>query len=288
MTKYSLILFIAVFQSAALSAAETRHLDGELALTHDDNVNRGAGSQNERSDNILSAGINLSQSFRLGESSGLLLRAGGRHSEYARYHDLSNLVLTAEAIYRAQPVPGYSTPVFDIALGVDQLIYRDSDIRDGQIARLDAGLSSRLTDRIRVRAGAGLDKRWAKDGDVYDMSHRKLNLRLDYRLPSNSTITMGFSRIFGDQVFTAMPGPGLGPGPSYINSANAIDQDPVFGTSNAYRFDAISNHVSLGFNLPINSDNSLDISAELAEIDADGGNNYRNKQLRFSWLHRFW
>lgn len=282
MSKYSLIPFLAVFYCMTLNAAETRHLDSELTLAYDDNVSRGAGGRDKLSDNVASAGVNLSQSFRLGEHSGVLLRGGLRHNEYARYHDLSNLILTAEGVYRVQPVVSYSAPVLELALSVDQLIFRDSDIRDGQIARLDTGLSSRLTDRIRLRVGAGLEKRWADEGSVYDMTHRKLSLQLDYRLPGKSTLVFGWSRIFGDQVFTATAGPG------YLNAAEAMDDDPVFGTRGAYRLGAIANLVSLGFNLPINTNNSLDISAQVAEIDADGGNDYRSNQLRFSWLYRFW
>lgn len=282
MTKYSLIPVLAVFYCMTLNAAETRHLDSELALTYDDNVSRGAGGRDKLSDNIASAGVNLSQSFRFGEKSGVLLRGGLRHNQYARYHDLSNLILTAEGVYRVQPVVSYSAPVLELALSVDQLIFRDSDIRDGQIARLDTGVSSRLTDRIRLRAGAGLEKRWAKDGNVYDMTHRKLKLQVDYQLPRKSTLTFGWSRVFGDQVFTATPWPG------YLSMAQAVDYDPVFGQRRAYRLDAIANLVSLNFNLPINSNNSLDISAQRAEIDADGGNDYRSNQIRFSWLHRFW
>lgn len=282
MSKYSLIPLLAVFYCMTLNAAETRHLDSELALTHDDNVSRGAGGRDKLSDNIASAGVNLSQSFRLGEHSGVLLRGGLRHNEYARYHDLSNLILTAEGVYRVQPVVSYSAPVLELALSVDQLMFRDSDIRDGQIARLDTGLSSRLTDRIRLRAGASLEKRWADEGSVYDMTNRKLSMQLDYRFPGKSTLVFGWSRIFGDQVFTATARPG------YLSASQAVDDDPVFGTRRAYRMSAIANLVSLGFNLPINSNNSLDISAQLAEIDADGGNDYRDNQLRFSWLYRFW
>lgn len=256
-------------------------VDAELSATHDSNVSRAASSADIKSDNILTAGVTARQAYMLSPFSGVLLRGGVQLAEFAHYDELSQFAVNGSVMYRFQPVVGYSTPVFDVEATLERLMFRDSDIRDGTTLQTSISASSRITDRIRLRGGAGLERRWADDGDVYQWLRDKLFVAVDYRLTDRATVYLNLARVDGDQVFTSSPAL------TFLNAAKAVADDPVFGARRAYRLGARADQLEVGLSIPLAADQTLDIGASYSDIDAESGKRYQDSQLRASWLYRF-
>jgi hypothetical protein len=273
-----LILFLLCAMPA--QAADRVHLDMEIAATDDNNISRAENSRDIKRDSILSMAVNLSETLKLSEKSGVILRAGLKHNEFAHFEQMSNLVMSLEGIYRIQPIPAYSAPVFDMSLGLDRLQFRASGIRDGYQAHAGLGASSRLTDRIKVKLTGEYERRWADETSVFEWEHQSLIASTEYRLAKgNLYLDYAFTR--GDQVFTATPSV------SIRQLAQAFADDDVFGGRRAYRLDAVARQLNLGYQLPLNSTSSLDVGMKLIDISAEGSSEYQDKQLRISWLYRF-
>lgn len=276
--RLSLALMLALFN---VCHATNLLIDAELSATHDNNVSRATSSADIKSDNILAVGVTARQAYRVNSSSGVLLRGGVVLAELAQYDELSQIAVSGSVIYRLQPVVGYSTPVFDIETSLERTMFRDSDIRDGTIVQASFAASSRITDRIRLRSGVGLERRWADEGDVYQWQRGKLFFSADYKPTDRSTIYINLTRLYGDQVFTTSPSL------DFRNVAKAVADDPVFGTRRAYRLGARADQLEAGLSIPLSTDQTLDIGASYSNIDADSGRRYQDGQFRASWLYRF-
>jgi hypothetical protein len=256
-------------------------VDFELSASRDDNVNRAESSDDIKSDNIIGLGINLQRAMLLTPSSGILLRGKVSFDQYLQYEGLSHITLNAGMNYRFQPVVGYSTPVFDIGTTLERSSYTDSDIRDGTALQADASMSSRVTDRIKLRGGLGLERRWADQGDVFAWQRWRVFAGGDYRYSAKTTLYASVSRDDGDQVFTTSPNLQL------FNESKAAASDPVFGTQKAYRFDATAYVLDIGDSVSFSANTTLDIGLRYFSIDAYGDHSYDGAEIRASWLYRF-
>ncbi len=256
-------------------------MDAELSLRHDNNVSRAENGRDVVSDDVAGLDLTLRRNFMLGEHSGVQLRGGVRFAQFARFDELSHLDFNLAALYRIQPVKTYTAPWFEAALGAERQEYRDSDIREGDKLNLDLVVGKRFTDRLRLRAGYGWERRFADAGEVFAWRRRTAHVAADFRVSPRLTLYGEASRSLGDQVFTATPAL------AFRNAAKAIADDPVFGARRAYRLGAQANLVELGGSFNINANNTLDVGMRRFEIEADGGHNYDGMEVRASWLYRF-
>lgn len=260
--------------------AADSEVDAELSATRDDNVSRAKSDTDEKGDNIVGLNINVQRAWPVNAYSGVLLRGNVQFDEYQHFDGLSHITADAGLTYRFQPVVGYSAPVFDIGAALERSAYADSDIRDGTALQTDFAVSSRITDRIRLRGGLGLERRWADQDQVYEWLHNRIYVGGDYRFSSKATLYASASRIDGDQVFTSSPDPGL------FSESKAVANDPVFGPRRAYRVSATAHVLELGDSIVLSNNTTLDIGLRHFDISS-GDDDYYGTEFRVSWLYRF-
>jgi hypothetical protein len=274
----NVIFFIClILANDALAAAS---VDIELSASRDDNVSRATAAADIKSDNIVGLGINIQNAWLLTPSSGILLRGNVKFDQYQQYDDLSHITANAGVDYRFQPMVGYSAPVFDISTALERSAFSNSDIRDGTALQTDIAVSSRVTDRIKLQGGLGLEKRWADQGEIYTWLRDRIYVGGNYKYNSKVTLYSNLSRSDGDQVFTSAPNLAL------FSESKAVANDPVFGVRRAYRVDATAYVFELGDSIAVSANTTLDIGLRYFNITTND-DEYDGTELRASWLYRF-
>jgi hypothetical protein len=263
-----------------IAQAANTVVDAELSATRDDNVARAKSAADVKSDNIVELNINLQHAWLVNTYSGILLRGNVQFDEYQHFDSLSHIAANAGITYRIQPAVGYSTPIFDISTAVERSDFRDSAIRDGTALQVDAAVSSRVTDRIRLRGGLGLERRWADKDSVFEWLHNRIYVGGEYRYGAKATLYANASRIDGDQAVTSSPDPGL------FSESKAVASDPALGARRAYRIDATAYVLELGDSIVISADTTLDVGLRHFSISS-GDDGYDGTEFRVSWLYRF-
>ena len=264
---------------------------GEFA--HDDNATRGLYDADQKGDSILSVEGSATRSVLLGGRSGALLRAAAKYSHFTTFDDLSNLSLSGRAAWRIQPGTGFSSPIYEVAGTLEWLRHAESELRDGTIITLEASVGSHVTDRVRLGAGFGFDRRDGGDpgraGEVaiYDLDSTRIWASLDYRFGTRNTAYARVTQVSGDQVFNSVTVNGL---------TGAWATDPAFAgelgrATDSYRVDSTTLAYDIGVNVPLARAHSLDFlysgySAK-AEEGSQAGNKYKGNILRATYLYRF-
>jgi hypothetical protein len=269
-----------------LAAAGTAHADItsiDLGITagYDSNAPHAPNASDRMSDSVREASLSATRSTVIDAQSGMTLSGALGYANHQRFSALDNATARLEAAYTIQPVAGYSSPWYEVAISAEKLKFADSRIRDGTIAAASVAVGKNLTDRIQLKAGAGYEKRWAAHENVYDLKWRKAFLDIAYQLQKNTAYAR-FTRIWGDQVFSARPGPAA------YNAKAAEDDEAFGGAFYAYRMAAATNILDLGLAVPVTESDSIVAGAARYLTRAEGGRNYENSQIRISWLHRFY
>lgn len=281
-------IFILACQALAGTAqADATHIAMEAALAHDSNIGHAEYSQDVQEDTALQLGANISRSMRITSHSGLVARAGIQLNKQVHYDDLSLVSASAGARYRIQPLPGFTSPWIDFALGAERLEYRDSEIRDGWINHLGITVGKYFTDKLRMTAGWMAERRHAEDSRVFDLRNHGWQLSADFRLTTQGSIYAKAARIFGDQ-FSSAPQSSLSGTPLRYTAQTPDTALSEHGESRtAYRFDAVTNTLELGYNYAISGNMAFDISARYFDADAKGGHTYEGYSTRAGLLYQF-
>ena len=280
--------YAALIACSAMADATRLGVDAEYG--HDTNVNRAAIGKEEQSDDSASVEAYAARSFLLSPRSGLVLRGAIRATEYFDFRDLSSLAVSGRAAYRFQPSPGFTGPWIELAGQVDGFKYRDSTIRDGYATSATASIGKYFTDRIRMEAGLGYDRRGGGSSEVYDLSNRKVWTALDYKLTPKTTFYGSATWMDGEQVFTLFNTAAWAPLTTY---AKAEAADPVFtsafgGAPPAYRVDARTDRYELGVNVALRGNDALDFGWSHFDSRADrSGQKYDGDAFRVGYLIRF-
>jgi hypothetical protein len=275
---------------ACTASADATRLGVDAEYGHDTNVNRAAIGKEEQSDDSASVEAYAARSFLLSSRSGLVLRGAIRATEYFDFQDLSSLAVSGRAAYRFQPSPGFTSPWIELAGQVDGFKYRDSDIRDGYATSATASVGKYFTDRIRMEAGVGFDRRSGDGSGVYDLSNRKVWTALDYKLTPKTTFYGSATWMDGEQVFTLFNTAAWAPLTTYAKAKTA---DPVFssafgGAPTAYRVDARTDRYELGVNIALRGNDALDLGWSHFESRAtQGTGKYDGDAFRIGYLYRF-
>jgi hypothetical protein len=273
--------------ASTVALADATHIGVEAGLQHESNIGRSEYDQDEQEDTALLVGASINRSVRLNAISGLVARAGIQLNGQAHYDDLSVISGSGGLRYRIQPVPGFTMPWLEVSVGAERLQYRDSDIRDGWIGNLAIGGGKYFTDRLRMTAGWKGERRYAEDSRVFDLRNHGWQLGMDFRLTPRGSLYANASRIHGDQVSSA-PQSSLSPSPLQYAAQTRDEALSEHGTlRNAYRFDAITNSLEIGYNHAIRGNMALDISARYFDADAKGGHTYEGYTARASLLYQF-
>ena len=281
----ALHLLLLLLPAQALLADSLRYgLDAEFV--HDTNATRGPGGADSRPDTILAAEGSVTRAMLLGPHSGLVLRGAARYSQFLDFKDISNLALTGRAAWRYQGDRSFGAPWIELAGQAQSLSHADSRLRDGTSLSASMSVGSYPTDRVRVSAGAGVDKRFGDSTRLYDLGTNRLSGAFDYRAGLRNTLYARVTRVAGDHVFNAVSPAWQGLLARY---SDRVVADPALGAGFiGYRIEATTWLYDVGYNYALPGGNALDFSLTYYSSRADpGGFKYDGAQLRASYLYRF-
>jgi hypothetical protein len=267
----------------------------EVGVLQDDNIGGAQPAQDILKDTAVLARAYASYDWSVSEES--VLRASGSFDS-EQFQDFDGLSSNRAGItldYRFRPSAGFSAPIYSLFVNMAESNF-DSDIRDGSTMELGLRATSHLTDLIALTGGVVNSQRSA-DSEVFDLERTRYFAHLDYRVGRHSSVYFAADFIDGDVVSTATSTQWL------RNWADAIEWDDALSESSrsggygqqntaairryAYRLDADTTVLRLGFNVGLGRRNALDISMEDLESDAVGPSKYKRQTLALSYLHRF-
>lgn len=254
-------------------------------VVHDDNATRGLYAGDRKADQIVAVEANASRAVLLGQHAGALLRAGARYSRFVGIADLSQLAAFGRASLRYQPSLGFGGTWYEVAAQVQSLRHQDSALRDGEIVGLELGVGRHVSDRLRLSAGAGAERRsGGGTAGLYDLATARAWGAFDYRAGLRDVVYGRVTYLTGDHVFNSVTVSGL----SGVWESDAALAGPLGRPADAYRLDASTMLYELGWNRPFPGGHAIDLSLGGFRSKADaGGLAYAGTQVRAAYLHRF-
>ncbi len=246
-----------VFAQEAVSAASSLPLDlrANVGYQFDDNVTRAGAKQDQLSDQTIRFDLSKRLAFALNPHTRALLafNLGGEKSH--NFAGLSRITGGVQGTLQYRSSAAFDAPTFALfgQVAADQF---QSDLRDGYRYSLGLSVQQALTDRIGVFAAVAHNQRDA-DNPVFNNREGSARLNLDYQINSAHTIYLDVEFRRGDNVTTTSP--------STENAQIATDlvrnDDAYPGRQlTSYRFDGKTALTTLGYNLGISAQSSLDFA----------------------------
>lgn len=267
----------------------------EAGMSHEGNVNRAVSSLAQSDQSVDLEGYAV-RSASLGAHSGFVARVAVRGQAHRQFEALDALSALGRFTWRYQPTLTYTGPWFELNGSAEVRRHRDSPLRDGELLSMGIGVGKYMTDGLRTALGLSLDRRFASEGTVYDLSQQRLHATLDWRVGRAATLYGSAAWIRGDQVVTWAPGSGGGVTAPYRYSGRsdwygAAARDPAFdGTGrlySAYRTEAAAGVLDAGINWAFDGQTALDFGVTWFKTRADRGPAYDGFTVRAMFLHRF-
>ena len=260
-----------------------------LGYTYDDNVTLGRTPDDILWDQSVAFDASASRAFRMGENARLVLTGLLNGAKFDKYNGLSNFSggLEAEIQYRRS---GAFDAITYAAFARGWLDNYVSRLRDG--SHYSVGVSARgaLTDRIELFAELAHNERQAQSS-VWDLIDHSALLSLDYSLGEGGTLYLTGQYRRGDVVSDGHA--------TLVNVslAKVFVLDDAFPNQQwfAYRSAARTWISTVGFNLPLGHQASLDISWRRVQstptahlnFDVQGSLRYVGNQYSIVLLKQF-
>jgi hypothetical protein len=226
----------------------------EVGYTYDDNVTLGRAEDEILWDQLLWLNASASGAFRIDDNLRLVVTGLLSGEKFSNYNGLSNLSggLQADLQYR-------QSGAFDaITFGAFARGWLDnyaSHLRDGSHFSVGVGAQGALTDRIGVYGELAWNRRHAQS-EVWDLTDYSALLNLDYSLGGSGTLYLKGQYLRGDTVSDGHA--------TLVNVslAQVFVLDDAFPGKQlfAYRSDARTWISTVGYNLPLGQQASIDIS----------------------------
>jgi hypothetical protein len=258
------------------------NLDG--GITSDDNVTRSSASATRLSDTVYSFNaskpftISLTDNWRIG------LNAFAGAEKFKVYTGLDRIFGGGEAALQYRESGEFGSPIYSLFANFAADEY-NSELRDGK--RLSLGLSMRkaFTDRISIYAALAKNSRYARS-DVFNTRDYSARVNVDYSITPESTLYMTGEFRRGDIVSTGEHTL------ANVNIARVFSRDDVFTRQGlyAYRADGRTVLLTMGYNMPLGTQDSLDFSVRrvLSEASLDsntGAGRPRYHATQFSLIY---
>ena len=261
----------------------------ELGYSYDDNVTLGRTGDEILRDQSLALGARASRAFRIGDKTRLVVRGLLNGEKFNRYNGLSNLSggLEAEIQYRQS---GAFDAITYAAFARGWLDNFASHLRDGSHYSLGVSARGALTDRIALFAELAHNERHAQS-EVWNVLDHSALLNLDYSVGESGTLYLTGQYRRGDVVSDGHA--------TLVNVslAKVFVLDDAFPNEQwfAYRSDARTWISTVGYNLPLGQQASLDISWRRVQstptahlnFDVPGSLRYVANQYSIVLLKRF-
>jgi hypothetical protein len=261
----------------------------ELGYSYDDNVTLGRTGDEILWDQSLALGASASRAFRIGDKTRLVVRGLLNGEKFNRYNGLSNLSggLEAEIQYRQS---GAFDAITYAAFARGWLDNFASHLRDGSHYSLGVSARGALTDRIALFAELAHNERHAQS-EVWNVLDHSALLNLDYSVGESGTLYLTGQYRRGDVVSDGHA--------TLVNVslAKVFVLDDAFPNEQwfAYRSDARTWISTVGYNLPLGHQASLDISWRRVHstptahlnFDVEGSLRYVGNQYSIVFLKQF-
>ena len=258
---------------------------GEVSVATNDNINNAWREKDVRKDTSLMARFGAGKAYVLSDNSGFLV-SGGLQTEAHRAFDKINFLAARAAVaYRTRPGVHFSSPEYTVELSAREKLSASS-IRDSTTFDLKFELFTRVTELTSVLAGAAYSVEEA-EGDVFDQSRARIYANVDLLLSPRSTLFITYLFVSGDVVSVGTPD-----SLSLVLAADALEPDDAFGDGTvtgalAYRLNADTHIVNLGYNLAMNHNSSVDASLRWLSSSAAQNIDYDSLTFRVSYLFQF-
>ncbi len=259
----------------------------DLSYVYDDNVRLAQNDVDIVDDSIASLLVKATAGKQLDAFNIVSYGFQVGYDGYAEYSDLSHATFSANARYRFATSSGFSAPVysFRVKLGGREF---SSEMRDSTDGTISFDLNKWLTNRLNMTLGIGYQASEAKS-QAYDTRQTRLFGNLDLEISKTGLLYGTYAYSQGDIVSSATPTLDI------INAAEVIEPDDAFGGVDenqfAYRLDADTQVLTLGYNQILTRGLSLDVSLRFvdSEVDTDTDDElgYERGIARISLLGRF-
>ena len=260
-----------------------------LGYTYDDNVTLGRTHAEILFDQSLALDASASRDVRISDNVRLVVTGHLSGEKFDRYNRLSNLTggLETEIQYRQS---GAFDAITYAAFARGWLDNYASHLRDGSHYSIGVSARGALTDRIELSGELAHNERSAHS-EVWDVIDDSALLNLDYSLERGGTLYLTGEYRRGDVVSDGHA--------TLVNVslAKVFVLDDAFPNQQwfAYRSDARTWISTIGYNLPLGHQTSLDISWRRVEstptahlnFDVQGSLRYVDNQYSIVLLKRF-
>ena len=255
----------------------------DLSIAEDDNIRRAQNEVDIRADLVTSFTLNAKGGVSIDKLSLLNFGASATYEAYDTFSDLNNLNFNLNARYRFAFSSGFTSAIYALGIKLGG-IESELEMRDSTWFSVAFEMNKRLTSTINTTIGLNFKKREATS-EVFDTTENHFFINMDVELSKKTLIYGTYTLITGDIVSSGTPTL------QFINLSDAVEPDDAFGgvTFNqfAYRLDAETNVITLGYNRVMTPSMSVDISYRFVDTEAVGAIYYERQILRASLLGRF-
>jgi hypothetical protein len=258
---------------------------GEISVIDDDNVRSSQNNDDILDDTIVSAAIKVKGEKAIDSLTTWDYGGSLTYNSYDTYDDLNNYEFEVNTHYRFALTSGLAAPIYSLGVGIGG-IDSDSEMRDSTVYSLSADLNKWISTIFNMTAGLGYRKR-ESESEVFDTSESHIFVNFDAVLSRADLVYTTLTLMTGDSVSGATPTLAI------VNVADKIEPDDAFGgvaeNQFAYRIDADSVVVALGYNRILTQGLSFDVSARYIYSEArdDRDISYERTILKASLVGSF-
>ncbi|MBC8211912.1 MAG: hypothetical protein H8E21_12690 [Gammaproteobacteria bacterium] len=262
---FSLLLLVPVIMPVYAQEDEDRiRYSYDLSTVYDDNIRRAKYDADIREDSLFNLSFRAHKKLWNSRFSQLGIAAKVEAEKYSTFDTLDNVGFGVGLKYSFSFSSGFSAPLYSLKLDLGG-IKSESEMRTADTASLGLEINKWLTNTISLTAGYKA-KLQDSQSEVFDTMEHQFFANLDLELSARHLFYLTYHYIAGDIVSSATPKIAI------INAADAIEPDDAFGgiaaNQFAYRLDAVSQVVTLGYNAAISGNLSLDLSLRYINSEA--------------------
>lgn len=261
----------------------------DAGYMYDNNVNRASNGQERLTDQFYSLAATASRSFRINDTSRVVLSGTGGGDLTRFFPKLGRVFGEIEAALQYRKSAEFFAPTLALFARASAEHFGSAQ-RSGYRYSVGVSALQPMTPRINLFGVVAYNGRNA-NSSVFDANDGSVQLGLDYSLASHGTLYLNGEYRVGNVVSTGSE--------SLVN----LDIAQVFVADDAYtnpqlisyRFDARTVITTLGYNLPLGSSGSLDLSwrwarstpTQSANFEGAGTPHYVDNQFMIVYLKRF-
>lgn len=261
--------------------------DLAVSASHDDNINRAALSDDERSDTFLDAELAWVHPFDLREYGVLDAGLGVSARLHDRFDDLNQTGLDAGLAYHHRFGLGPQAPWLGAHVEYQYLSVVD-ELRQGNRQSLGVSMGRGWGEAWQFRTGLAYS-RYSPDNvvrdegnaayNVFRLTEYKLDADIEYAFTNGWLLLGGLDYTDGhinssttdSNLFASDPPPWV--------------DDPVFGPDfRTYRLEATALGFRLGLSLPLGDRASINLLTRFTDVDANNDISYGATRWQFSYL----